>query len=256
MSLGAMGTGEKILELSNLAASLLTFMQGRKAGHGTGASSSSAAPKGGIEVITEAIKGMLKAFGVGNYDEAEYGKLFGQLSYEDQREWTALFAELTHDERKSLQLLIFLMEPRMETEHVPPIIGKDKVITKPESTITRPVKDENVRLQFMQSTIASIRAHGDGGAKAVAGMLRTNELVGDGSAFAKFKETREKAFNEFKHQLALLTNFADKPVPMSLIGRFFNLFLIGGKVPEPIFQGDGLIKKPLLRMLGIRTQRS
>lgn len=258
MSLSAMGTGEKILEMSNLAASLLTLFQGRKGGHVTGHGGASTA-KGGIEVLTEALKGMLKTFGVGNYDEAEYAKLYGELSYEDQREWTALFSEFTHDERKSLQLLIFLMEPRMETEHVPAVTGKDGVVSKPESTISRPVKDENVRLEFMRSTIASVRAHGDGGARAVADMLRTNELVGDGSAFAKFKETRHNVVAEFTRQLALFNAFAVKPVPMSIVGRFFNLLLIGPKkVPEPIFQNDGwksILNIPL-RMLGIRTTRS
>ncbi len=254
-----MGTGEKFLEIGNLVASVMTLLQGRKGGHSAGAGPSGAS-KGSTEVLTEAVKGMLKAFGVGNYDEAEYAKLYGALSYEEQKVWTELFAEFSHDERKALQLLIFLMEPNMETEHFSAVTGKDGVVTKPESTIMRPVKDENVRLDFMKRTIESIRAHGEGGAKVVADMLRTNELVGDGSAFVKFKETRQKVIAEFTKQLARLNTFAEKPVPMSLIGRFFNLLLIGPKkVPEPIFQNDGaksFLNIPL-RMLGIRvTTRS
>jgi hypothetical protein len=54
------------------------------------------------------------------------------------------------------------------------------------------------------------------------------------------------------------------PVPMSIIGRFFNMLLMGNKaIPEPIYQSqDGGWKswkgyyKPILRMLGIQTKRS
>ncbi len=261
-----MSTGEKVLEFTDLGVGLLNLLSktnGKQRTSPSNVTANTVSTKGASEVIVDGIKVALKSFGVGNYDEAEFTKLFGQLTTSEKSDWTKLFHELETEERKALQLLIFLMAPEheYETEEIAAVTNKDGKIEQPSKSIKRPIKKEtDIRLEFMRGIIHTVNENGDNGPKIVAEMLRTNELVGSESAFKRFKETREKFIATFNLYLTKLNEkIPDRkiPVPMNLLSRFLNLMILGPKqIPEQIFQGEGWSFNPILRMLGTQIKRS
>lgn len=254
--------GTELIEVFDIGIGLLNLFKGSGGKSNNAGTSSDSSKKGSAEMIVEGIKMALRSFGVGNYDEAEFTKLFGQLTTSEKSDWTKLFHELQIEERKALQLLIFLMdsENEFETEEITEVKGKDGAVIQPSKIIKRPIPDKNIRIEFMRGIIRTINENGDDGPKIVAEMLRTNQLVGSESTFKRFKETREKFIATFNLYLAKLNEIIPDrkiPVSMNLVSRFFNHMIIGPKeIPESIFQDDGWFKNPILRMLGIQTKGS
>lgn len=254
-----MGPIEAGMEVSNLALGLMSVMQGRR--HGVaGAGGAVIGGKGAMEVIVEALKQIFKAYGIGHYDETEVAKLvFTGLNFEERKYWTALGKELTEGERKTLNLVIYLMERDTETHDVHPkkadgSTDKDKPATK----VTKFVGDDP-RIKFMKTLCADVKAAGDEGPRAVAEMLRDNEYIGDSSAIKRYQAMLSRVLDECNAFLIRKEVEIDTPVPMNLFTRVMRGGMMGPtlKTPEPLFQESLLTKEGWIntfkRAIGKRT---
>ena len=264
-----MSKAELGLEVTDLIVGLLNLVKGSGVKNQTTSIGNNTNSKSAIQTIVSAITAAYRSSGLSNYDEAMFANLFGQLNKDEQSGITKIFHEFETPERKALQLLIYLMDPvsEFETEETAAITSKDGTVTQPAKSIKRPIKkDKDVRLDFMRGLIRTMNENdADGaGAKVVADMLRTNQLVGSESAYMRFKETRDRFLATFNSYLVLYNQKLAKmsePVPVNLFLRIINLLLAGGaENAEPIFQvrsdgWDAIWKSPL-RMLGIQTKRS
>lgn len=256
-----MGPVEAGMEFGNLALGLMGVMQGRRNRNMHGTGGTVIAGKTMTEVLVEAIKSILKASGVGHYDEAEVSKLcYTGMNAEQRRHWTALMSKLNEDERKTLNLMVYLMERDTETHEIPakkPDGSHDK--DKPGTKVTKHVGDDP-RLKFMTEICADVKHYSEGGADGaatVAQMLRDNEYIGASSAIKRYQAKLASVMQQIDDFIAHLEEGFDTPVPMNIFKRTIRLGMIGPRLikPEPILQGDG-IGNAIKRMAGMRTRRN
>ena len=254
----SMGPVEASMEFGNLALGLMSVFQGRRHNVGHTGGGTMIAGKGGVEVIVGALKEIFKSYGIGHYDETEVSKLFYTgLTSEERQLWTALLAQLSEEERKTLNLIIYLMQRDVEIHEVPAKKADGSVDKeRPPTKVTKPV-GEDVRLKFMKEIAADVKAFGDEGPQKVAAMLRANEYIGESSAIKRYQATLKRVIDQIGAFLERIQTESATPVPMNLFTRITRAGVVGPKLknPEPLLQGDGA-SNAIKRMLGMRTRRN
>lgn len=193
----------------------------------------------------------------------------------ESKKIAALIEDMAPKERIIFRLALFLIEPETKVVTIPAKkeTGKDgkERITK-EATSTTERTGIDMRINTLKG-IASLIDDNLGNINEVTRMLRGEGVLGgENKALRAYNSGVDKLqaglcrlfeVNTIDEVTAELisqkinswakSNFA--PVPMSLVGRCFNVLIIGNKEnPEPIFQKDGA-GNAVLRMLGVQTKR-
>lgn len=272
-------------ELPSIALGIATLLQGRRnAGTHVSGGTSGPAPKSFLVTLIEIGARWWEQSGGTMKDEADLMKtLHGdtsakhtKLEPDESRKMAALIEAMEPRERIVFRLALFLIEPETTVVTSPAKKetgkdGKERIIKEATSTTERTGVD--MRINTLKG-IASLVDSDLGNVEEVTRILRGEGVLGsENKALRAFQGGVDKlqaglcrllevsTIDEVTSELVLSkidawakSNYA--PVPMSLVGRGFNMLIIGNKeIPEAILQGDG-IGNALLRMLGVQTKGS
>lgn len=266
-------------ELPSIALGVANLMQGRRH-QGPVQSNGGPASKSFLVTLAEIGVKWWEQSGGSFKDEAElmqtlHGDTVAKhtnLEPDEAKKIAALIKEMEPRERIVFRLALFLMEP--ETAEVKTqerkekgADGKDRITQAASSKFERTGVDMRINtlkgiaalinddLSNVSEIVLMLRDEGTLGSenKALRAYHSGVDKLQSGLCQLFEVDTPDKiTMSVVSAKFAVWTRSnPPMPVPMSIIGRFFNMLLAGNKaIPEKIFQGDGA-GKAFLRMLGI-----